>query len=314
MPISAAPNAIDATTGRQHREQEALQHQLVLALAMADDLVSAMSRVVEYVHRRSGATRVEWWMRADDGSPRLGAATGMARGCRQDLPLGKAGVLAVHGDVLGPELRSELMVVARIIRRRAADDRLARTAIDLARRNEALEDFAALVAHELKTPLHAALLTDDPSRHVESALEVVDALLEAAMSQPTEPLLVSAADTVKRAVEDVGAELEVTVDMRDAVPLPPAMLRVILRNLLANAISAGAQHVHVAAVRCSRSRRLSVVDDGIGLADADGYATGSGLGLSLAGRIAARFGGVVELLPNPSGGTCALLEFPDVSP
>jgi signal transduction histidine kinase len=312
--MSAASMVVDLPTGYRHWNQAALQHELVLALATADDLVSAMARVVDYVHRRSGATRVEWWMRADDGSPRLGAATGMARGRRQDLPLGRAGVLAVHGDVLGPELRSELMVVARIIRRRAADDRLARTAIDLARRNEALEDFAALVAHELKTPLHAALLTDDPSRHVQAALEVVDALLEAAVSEPTEPVLVSAADSVARAVEDVGGELEVTVELRDAVLLPPAMLRVIVRNLLANAISAGARHVHVAAERCSRSRRLSVVDDGIGLADADGYATGSGLGLWLAGRIAARFGGVLELVPNPSGGTRALLEFPEASP
>src|SRR6266545_718617 len=42
----------------------------------------------------------------------------------------------------------------------ATDDEVASAIIRLARRNEALEDFAALVAHELKTPLQAALLAD----------------------------------------------------------------------------------------------------------------------------------------------------------
>ena len=39
----------------------------------------------------------------------------------------------------------------------------------LARRNEALEDFAALLAHELKTPLQEALLADEPRRSIEGA-------------------------------------------------------------------------------------------------------------------------------------------------
>jgi signal transduction histidine kinase len=44
---------------------------------------------------------------------------------------------------------------------RRDDDELV---VQLTRRNEALEDFAALVAHELKTPLQAALFADDPRR------------------------------------------------------------------------------------------------------------------------------------------------------
>jgi signal transduction histidine kinase len=80
---------------------------------------------------------------------------------------------------------------------------------------------------------------------------------------------------------------------------------VILRNLLSNAVSAGARHVHVAAAES----QLLVDDDGVGLADVGGYANGSGLGLSLSRRIAGRFGGAIELAPGPSGGTRATLEF-----
>jgi len=83
---------------------------------------------------------------------------------------------------------------------------------------------------------------------------------------------------------------------------------VILRNLLSNAAAAGAEHVHVSAARSPRSWRLVVDDDGVGLGEEQHYATGSGLGLSLCRRIAARFDGVLELAARPNGGTRATLE------
>src|SRR4029079_1001662 len=213
------------------------------------------------------------------GVPELRAAVGVARGPRQDLPLARAGGLVLYGGRVHAELTSALTTVAPIVRRRMAEERLARTAVDLARRNQGLEDFAALVAHELKTPLHAALLAEDPSWFVRAALDVVDALLEAARSKASERVLVSIAECVNRAVKEVGAEFEVTTDLQVTLPLPPETLRVLLRNLLSNAISAGARHVHVSAVRSTRSRRLLVDDDGVGVDGADRYASGSGLGL-----------------------------------
>ncbi len=196
-----------------------------------------------------------------------------------------------------------------ILRRRTAEERLARTTIQLAQRNEALEDFAALVAHELKTPLQAALLADDPAAPIEDALDLVDALLEAARNEPGEPTFSSVAACLGRLVEELGAGVEVTTDNETPIPLPLEPLRVILRNLLSNAVAAGARHVHVAAVPSLRSWQLLVTDDGLGPADTDGYAAGSGLGLSLCRRIAGRFGGVLELDAGPSGGTRATLEF-----
>ena len=190
-----------------------------------------------------------------------------------------------------------------------SDDEVASAISRLARRNEALEDYAALVAHELKTPLHAALLADDPSASIEEALRLVETLLVAAQTERAERVSSSVAASLDLALEDLHAELDVTTNLASTIPLPAEPLRVILRNLLSNAVAAGAGHVHVTAVRSTRSWRLLVDDDGVGLAEADAYAAGSGLGLSLCRRIAARFGGVLELAPRVAGGTRATLEF-----
>jgi signal transduction histidine kinase len=192
------------------------------------------------------------------------------------------------------------------------EDRLAHAASMLARRNEALEDFAALVAHELKTPLHAALLSDDPTRSVEEALGLVDTLLEAARTEPEERTFACAGGPLEQAIGDLGADVEITSDLDTPLPLPAGPMRVILRNLLSNAVSAGARHVHVAVVRSAQSWRLLVDDDGVGLDTAGEYASGSGLGFSLCRRIAQRFGGFLELAPGATGGTRATLEFYEV--
>jgi signal transduction histidine kinase len=294
-------------------DSASLEHDLVLALATADDVASGMAQVVERLRRDSGAKRVEWWARRDDGAVELVAAAGAARGVRENLPLGRAGVVVLHGGRVDPQIASSLMSLMPILRRRTAEERLARTTIQLARRNEALEDFAALVAHELKTPLQAALVADDPSRAVEDALSLVETLLEAAQTEGAGRTFASAVESLEQAVEDLRAEVEVSADLTTTLPLQAGPLRVILRNLLANAVAAGARHVRVAAVRSPRSWQLLVDDDGVGLADVDDYAAGSGLGLSLCRRIAARFGGVLEVAPLPSGGTRATLEFAEAA-
>jgi signal transduction histidine kinase len=91
------------------------------------------------------------------------------------------------------------------------------------------------------------------------------------------------------------------------LPLPAASLRVILRNLLRNAIAADARHVHVADVRSPDAWQLVLDDDGVGLAAAGSYEAGSGLGLSLCARAARRHGGALELAPRATGGTRATL-------
>jgi len=308
--MSTVASVIEFPVYAEDLGREELERDLLLVLATADDLESAMTWVVELVGRSSGANKVEWRATTGDSAPLLGGAIGIARGKRRDLPLGTAGALVVHGGTIGLELEAALMTAVPIIRRRAAEERLARTAVDLARRNQALEDYAALVAHELKTPLHAALLADDPSRHLEDALERVEALLVAAQSESSERAYVAVAESLVQALNDLGVDVDVTTDLQATLPLLPQALRVILRNLLSNALAAGAHHVHVAAVFSSSSRRLLVEDDGVGLEAVGHYVSGSGLGLSLSRGIAGRFGGVLELAPRPGGGTRAILEFP----
>jgi signal transduction histidine kinase len=305
--LSSVSNVIEFPV--RHDPDTRLEHDLVLALATADDLASGMVGVADRIRRTAGADGVEWWAKGDDGVLELVAATGIPGGPRHSLPLGSSGLFVLQGGRLDPRLQSALASLTPIVRRRTAEERLARTTVQLARRNEALEDFAALVAHELKTPLQAALVTDDPSAPVEDALDLIDALLEAAQNEPADLTFSSVAACLDQLVEDLRTEVEITTDAETTMPLPPEPLRVILRNLLSNAVAAGARHVHVAAVPSLRSWRLLVDDDGVGLAETDGYAAGSGLGLSLCRRIAARFGGVLELDAGSSGGTRATLEF-----
>jgi signal transduction histidine kinase len=307
--MSALANVIELPIRQEFEGHDSIEHDLVLALATADDLASGLDAVVGRVRRDSEATRAEWWAEDEDGALELVAVDGIARGACRSVPLGTAGVLALHGGRLNRQVEAALNSLAPIIRRRAAEERLARTTIQLAQRNEALEDFAALVAHELKTPLQAALVADDPSGPVEDAILLVDALLEASRSQSSEARFASVAECVEQAVEDLRVEIEITVDVATTLPLPPAALRVILRNLLSNAVAAGAGHVEVTAARSSFSSCLLVDDDGVGLAAVDRYNAGNGLGLSLCRRIAARFGGALELVGRPSGGTRATLTF-----
>jgi signal transduction histidine kinase len=312
--MSSLANVIELPVRQEFEERESLGHDLVLALATADDLASGMGAVVGRIRRDSGAARADWWAKDEDGALELVAVDGIARGGCHSLPLGPAGVFVLHGGRLDRQVESALISLAPIIGRRAAEERLARTTIQLAQRNEALEDFAALVAHELKTPLQAALVADDPSRSVEDAILLVDALLEASRSQPSEETFASVAECLERAIEDLRVEIEITADVATTLPLRPAALRVILRNLLSNAVAAGARHAHVTAARTSFSWRLFVDDDGGGLAAGERYDAGSGLGLSLCRRIAARFGGALELAARPSGGSRATLEFSEALP
>lgn len=281
--------------------------QAVLDVATADDLASGLAKVTALIRRESGALKVEWWLPGDDGTMALVAVAGAGRARCETVWLGRAGAVVLFDGRVSGGVTSTLESIKAIVRRRRAEERLAREAVRLAQRNEALEDFAALVAHELKTPLQEALYAPDPADAVEQALSLVDTLLEAAQGDTHGSGFAATAKCFEQVVRDLPATgVEITSDLPVSLPLPAGALQVILRNLLRNSVAAGARHVHVAAVESPGSWRLYVDDDGAGL-DGERYAAGSGLGLGLCRRIAARFGGALELSACPFGGTRATL-------
>src|SRR6478672_3441847 len=280
---------------------------VALELATADEIDTGMARVVGLLRRGCDAARVEWWAPTDEAELYLRAADGAGRGERRRFSLGPAGDVVAFGGCRDARLAAALAALTPILRRRCVEERLTQAATQLARRNEALEEFAALVAHELKTPLQAALTAEDASGGVERALELIDSLIEAARD-PRERQYAAAAVCLDDVLNDLGkVDADVTAEVSATLPLPPVSLRVILRNLLRNALAADARHVHVAAARASGSWRLVVDDDGVGLGAVGSYAIGSGLGLSLCRRIASRYGGVLDLAARPAGGTRATL-------
>jgi signal transduction histidine kinase len=289
-----------------------VEHRLVFELATAQELETGIACAVGLLRRACAAVRVEWWTPDDEGEMRLVASDGTGAGQSCRFSLGAAGDVIVVG-CCDPRLAVALRRVAPIVRRRCAEERLARATTRLARRNQALEEFAALVAHELKTPLLAALVADDAASELRRALELVDSLLEAAHEART-GRFASVNACLEQALQDLGsADIEVTARVVAYFPLPPAPLRVILRNLLRNAVAARARRVHVVAVRSADSARLLVIDDGAGLDAVGDYAAGSGLGLSLCRRIAERYGAELDLAPGPAGGTRATLRLMEAS-
>jgi signal transduction histidine kinase len=178
----------------------------------------------------------------------------------------------------------------------------------LARKTEALDDFAGLVAHDVKSSLLAALRDGDPRAGLTRALELVDSILEAVRADQGGTGVARLADCVQQAIADLGdRRTEIVASVTGEFPIPPDALRLILRNLLANALAAGAERIHVSALARGDQRILVVDDDGVGLASTSGYATGAQLGLRFCRRLVERSGCVLELRPRAVRGTRAVI-------
>jgi signal transduction histidine kinase len=187
-------------------------------------------------------------------------------------------------------------------------DQLAFHASRLARQNEALDDFTGIVAHELKSALLRALLSDEPRAGLSRALELVDTIMEAVRASQVDSDLVAVDQVVQQTLADLGTlNASIITSATGTFPLPSAALRLVMRNLLANALAAGARNIHISALACGTQRLLVVDDDGVGLDAKDGYATGDQIGLALCRRLVGRFGGDIELKPRSTAGTRAVI-------
>ena len=305
-----APNRWTTDTLGARRNPAVLGERILVELATATDLRQGVERLIALL-RRSGLARGEWWAPVDNGRAlRLELADGDPSGARTALPLGPAGTLVLVGAPASAGLLTALTRAVPLLRRRWTDEQLATHAARLARENAALDDFATLVAHDLKSVLLSALRQPDPSPAVEDALELVDSILDVARAESAAGATAEAARCLEDAVHDLGRiDAAVAAELAPTLPIPPAALRLLLRNLLRNAVAAGSKAIRVSTRQHDEGWALLVDDDGVGLEAAAGYSPGSGLGLALCRRLASRLGGSLELAPRPQGGTRATLLF-----
>lgn len=234
-----------------------------------------------------------------------------------------------------------------VARLAAAFDQYTRKVTELLRREQ---EFTANASHELRTPLTAIstgceLLLQDPQIG-ERSRDRLQAMASAAarMSQSIGALLLLARETaggesetvnVREAVEECLAplrktlpadrvQLDLNVAPDIAVQINRHALRLVLSNLLANAIG----HTERGAITIRYAQgTLSVADTGCGIAEGDlphifdrhyrGQAgrrrEGSGLGLAIVKEVADRLGWKVSAQSTPGSGSTFQIQFPPAS-
>ena len=217
----------------------------------------------------------------------------------------------------------------------------------LAKANDRLGSFAGQVSHDLKNPLSAismslemaldeveeegdtmvAPLLDRAARGAERMNAMIADLLAFAQGRQPEPEMVDAAEVVQAALEDLAearAGHTVTVGDLPVVCADPVHLRVVVQNLVANALKFSPEGgtVTVSGSATHTGHRLEVADDGPGVPEEDRDRVfepmvrldktkpGTGIGLSTCRRIIDAHGGRIGIDPNPGGGTIVWFELP----
>ncbi|MFC6887998.1 PAS domain S-box protein [Halorubrum trueperi] len=198
---------------------------------------------------------------------------------------------------------------------------------ELERQNERLEEFASVVSHDLRNPLHVAEGNLDLAREeydsdrldaAANALDrmgvLIDDLLALAREgesvDETEPIdLDEVADACWRNVDTGGAVLTVETDV--TIRADESRLRQLLENLFRNCVEHGGD-VAVTIGELDGSTGFFVEDDGDGIpADEreaifeSGYSTaagGTGFGLTIAEEIADAHGWTIRATDGSAGG------------
>ena len=183
----------------------------------------------------------------------------------------------------------------------------------LARAYAESQAFVSLLAHELRTQLKLTerALSSAGADGLETARdstrtvqELVETILELERNQPAEPAdtgaaLCRALNDLRPAVEHLQAEI--VVSKLPPLLLPQGLVEIVLRNLVVNALEAGASRIEVFA---RPDRTICVRDNGPGVALEQAATifgvyssklSGGGLGLKLCREILRRRGGDIWL-------------------
>ncbi len=212
--------------------------------------------------------------------------------------------------------------------------------------------FTAAVSHELRTPLARLLvllesatlpgsdvgeLMEQARQEVEQARELIDDVLFLGELETGREVVSLGRTQAKPIVEDIVASfaeranhaeisLEVRADGRVELPLRPRMLRVVLENLLANAIryAGPGSTCTVELTNPAEGPVLTVSDDGKGVEATDlprlferfyrgdqaRTSRGTGLGLAIVKHVVTSAGGEVEAASEPGRGLKIRARFP----
>jgi two-component system, OmpR family, phosphate regulon sensor histidine kinase PhoR len=228
---------------------------------------------------------------------------------------------------------------------------------DLAAYEELRAGFTAAVSHELRTPLarllalleSASLPGADPHELIEQArgeVEQIDELIGEVLflseletgrevvslgSTPVRPVLEEVVARLADRAARAAVEIRVDADPELELPLRRRMLRVVVENLVENAIRYAGDGARVELTARKRRRQivLSVVDDGPGVADEDlpriferFYRAdkarsrgerdpgGTGLGLAIVKHLIELHGGTVSATNRKGGGAVFTIELP----
>jgi len=213
-----------------------------------------------------------------------------------------------------------------------------RSRLNHVERDQAVWVVAASTLHELKNPLHAmGLLVDelgeisqggDPAAieaqvarvrvQMDRALLPLDALRSLTRRgqpqrerRPIGPIAQEIVDALRPVARDAGIELRLEGDRHADVPVDPELVRIIVDNLIANALEGEGRAVEVRITDESSRVVLRVSDDGPGLS-AERRATlfeplhtdksnGLGLGLPIARALARTLGGDLVTAESAAG-------------
>jgi PAS domain S-box-containing protein len=234
-----------------------------------------------------------------------------------------------------------------------ARQRLRIQADELARSNAELEQFAYIASHDLQEPTRmvasylqlierrvGADLDETARRHLAAAItgarrmhELVRSVLDYSRIGKGEPGEVELDQALAAARADLQDRLEAAGAVIEVAPLPrvrgeASELARLLRNLISNAVkfrSAAPPRIRIAAEAFDGAWRISVTDNGIGIAPDEGARLfglfqrlhsedaypGTGIGLAACKKIVEHLGGRIWFEPAPGGGTVFRFTLPE---